>query len=438
VGAPYAEDARGQVYVVYGGPRASISATIPLSQANLIVSGAMTDTWLGTSVQVGDLNHDGTDDLLMGAIGIDPDDADGSGSGSVSGKGAAYALFGSGSLSGTVDLSVGNPADLRIVGASADDWLGRGLGVGDLNGDTFSELLVGAAGLDYTGGLVDTGAVYMVDLAYPQQITVTGDSQQVVAGSSVSFNATAMTWLGVRDVTGGTSFGISAAAGGEWESNVYTASRAGEWTVSGSYDSLSDTTLLSVVAGPLAVVTVSPGTVWVLPGSEVEFQAIGEDGEANHIGDLVFAWSIANGGGQIVATGPTTLTVRAAAADAMYTDTVVATSDGVSSTASIGVLNVAPVADFSCGACGATEGEPVGFDGSASYDANQDPLVYRWEWGDGTGELITTTAVASHTFTNAGVYTVTLEVTDDDGSAGEISHAVSIGFYYTYLPAIIR
>jgi len=119
--------------VVYGGPRASIPDTIPLSQADLAVSGATASSWLGTSVFAGDLNRDGTDDLLMGAIGIDPDDADGSGSGSTAERGAAYALFGGSSLSGTVHLSTGNPADLTVLGAAANSWLGRGLAAGDLN-----------------------------------------------------------------------------------------------------------------------------------------------------------------------------------------------------------------------------------------------------------------------------------------------------------------
>jgi len=57
IGAPYADSNRGQVYVVYGGPRASISDTIPLSQADLTVSGATASSWLGTSVFAGDLNQ---------------------------------------------------------------------------------------------------------------------------------------------------------------------------------------------------------------------------------------------------------------------------------------------------------------------------------------------------------------------------------------------
>ncbi|MGD8644866.1 MAG: PKD domain-containing protein [Chromatiales bacterium] len=72
------------------------------------------------------------------------------------------------------------------------------------------------------------------------------------------------------------------------------------------------------------------------------------------------------------------------------------------------VVNQAPTADPG----GPYSGEPgvaVSFDGSGSTDPNNDPLTYAWDFGDGG-----TASVVSpmHTYTAAGVYTVSLTVND--------------------------
>jgi hypothetical protein len=188
--------------------------------------------------------------------------------------------------------------------------------------------------LDYTSR-TDTGAAYLINLAYPNQITVTGSLTQVVAANTVTFSAIAQTWLGTLDVTTQTIFTISPGAGGSWDGNRYTSALAGTWTVSGTFDSVLDTTSLTVVPGPLAVVTISPNVATVTPESTIQFQAIGQDAGGNPIADLTFAWSIVNGGGIIVATGPTTAVVQASATEGTYADTLVATTNGISGTASI-------------------------------------------------------------------------------------------------------
>jgi PKD repeat protein len=76
--------------------------------------------------------------------------------------------------------------------------------------------------------------------------------------------------------------------------------------------------------------------------------------------------------------------------------------------------NIQPVADLSAG-------EPyqgfvnteITFDGSKSYDPDGNITNWFWDFGDntsGTGEIL------KHIYTKAGVYTVTLTVTDDGGA----------------------
>ena len=74
--------------------------------------------------------------------------------------------------------------------------------------------------------------------------------------------------------------------------------------------------------------------------------------------------------------------------------------------------NAPPVGQPGAGYTG-TEGSPVAFDASASYDPNGKPIaLYTWSFGDGaTG----TGATPSHTYADNGVYTVTLTVADPSG-----------------------
>ncbi|HEC82103.1 MAG TPA: PKD domain-containing protein [Thermoplasmatales archaeon] len=73
--------------------------------------------------------------------------------------------------------------------------------------------------------------------------------------------------------------------------------------------------------------------------------------------------------------------------------------------------NEKPVADAG-GPYSGVVGEPVVFDGSASYDSDGMIVSYQWDFGDGKTGV---GATSSHVYRNAGEYTVTLTVTDDGG-----------------------
>jgi PKD repeat protein len=76
-------------------------------------------------------------------------------------------------------------------------------------------------------------------------------------------------------------------------------------------------------------------------------------------------------------------------------------------------------------------GHPVGFDGSAGSSPVSSTT---WNFGDGTtsyASFATTTDPApgtiSHTYTNPGVYTVTLTVVDTHGNLATVTHTVPVG-----------
>ncbi|UII27506.1 PKD domain-containing protein [Fulvivirga maritima] len=72
-------------------------------------------------------------------------------------------------------------------------------------------------------------------------------------------------------------------------------------------------------------------------------------------------------------------------------------------------VNTAPTALFTADPVSGSDPLLVEFDGSASFDADNDPLTYSWDFGDsnsGSGEMI------SHTYMAPGSYTATLTVSD--------------------------
>jgi PKD repeat protein len=71
----------------------------------------------------------------------------------------------------------------------------------------------------------------------------------------------------------------------------------------------------------------------------------------------------------------------------------------------------------------ATVGTTISFDGTASYDPDDDVLGYAWTFGDGGSA---TGPQPTHAFTSAGTYTVTLTVTDAHGATSQATTAASI------------
>ena len=73
--------------------------------------------------------------------------------------------------------------------------------------------------------------------------------------------------------------------------------------------------------------------------------------------------------------------------------------------------NIPPVADAG-GPYASEKGEIITFDASASYDEDGEIDFYRWNFGDGTSELLA--EIPTHTYTKDGIYTITLTVADGE------------------------
>ena len=122
-----------------------------------VIMGDSAGDWAGVSVSdAGDVNGDGLDDVIIGAVA-------GSQGGLYSGQ--AYVIFGApGKDRAQVHLSaLGSQEGFILQGANANDFTGRQVSsAGDINGDGVDDLIISAVGVDFSG--LEAGASYVPQL----------------------------------------------------------------------------------------------------------------------------------------------------------------------------------------------------------------------------------------------------------------------------------
>ncbi len=134
----------GAVYILNG----PLTSARSLAEPDARRVGEAANDYSASSIDAaGDINGDGIGDLLVGAA---------HGDGGAIDSGVAYALHGP--ITGVAGLG---SADGRLLGVDPFDYAGVAVpGPGDVNGDGYADLLVGAPGAD--AGLRNEGAVYLV------------------------------------------------------------------------------------------------------------------------------------------------------------------------------------------------------------------------------------------------------------------------------------
>ena len=147
----------GSTYVVFG-KASGFSRTIDLSELDgsdgFRIDGQSAYDAIGSSISAADVNDDGYNDIIIGAYRADSNGSD---------SGSTYVVFGKESgFSRTTDLSELDGSDgFRIDGASANDRSGRSVSSGDVNGDGYDDIIIGA---DWArpNGEYYTGSTYVV------------------------------------------------------------------------------------------------------------------------------------------------------------------------------------------------------------------------------------------------------------------------------------
>ncbi len=153
-GPDNARTTAAEVHVLFG--RSDIAGTYEIGRGedNLTVYGATANDTLGFSLAAGDLNGDGTDDLVMGARL-----ASGAGE-QVPRAGKVYVLYGRKDLPRTVDLLKLPDFVAGLYGPSNGAVLGTCELVADIDGDGHNDLVMGTGYID-TPGRSSAGAVYI-------------------------------------------------------------------------------------------------------------------------------------------------------------------------------------------------------------------------------------------------------------------------------------
>ncbi len=146
----------GRTYVVFGGPAVGHNGTISLASLNGIngfkLDGENDQDNSGYSISSGgDINGDGYGDVLIGAdaysIYTSP---------AVPQRGRTYVVFGGPTVghSGTLSLSgLNGTQGFKLNGENEDDYSGHSVrSAGDINGDGYGDLVIGAYGYPSDGG----------------------------------------------------------------------------------------------------------------------------------------------------------------------------------------------------------------------------------------------------------------------------------------------
>jgi hypothetical protein len=125
----------GETYVIFGS--AAPPATVDLNSVSADITIYGDDEWdhSGFSVSSGDINGDGYDDVIIGAHQARP--------GGRIGAGETYVIFGSAAPPAIIDLNSVS-ADMTIYGDDAGDHSGFSVSSGDINGDGYDDVIIGA------------------------------------------------------------------------------------------------------------------------------------------------------------------------------------------------------------------------------------------------------------------------------------------------------
>ncbi len=193
IGAPYARPYSrvnaGRTYVLYGNNTITdIDLNSVTSAQGIVLSGSYIKEFSALALYSGDVNKDGYEDIIIGARHADPNGR--------TDAGKVYVIYGSNSLDDIDLLSLTSAQGIVILGASAFGYVGHAVSSNDVNGDGYSDIIIGAihdssfaqrAGKTYViFGSSQPVSIDLLHLTLSQGIVISGAAEFDYSGTSVS------------------------------------------------------------------------------------------------------------------------------------------------------------------------------------------------------------------------------------------------------------
>lgn len=216
-------------------------------------------------------------------------------------------------------------------------------------------------------------------------------------------------------------FGDASFGSGPSPTHVYTAAGTYQVTLTVTDDKGASDAVTRSVTVSAAPANTPPEAVFETTVTDLQVST-DASGSTDSDGSIVaYSWDFGDGSS---ATGPSA--THTYAAGGTYEITLTVTDDvGDNDTAVADVTVVAPPTNQAPRAAFTISPDAltVSVDGSDSSDTDGTIASYAWDFGDGS---TATGSTASHTYSQAGTYDVTLSVTDDDGARGSTTQQVSV------------
>ena len=239
-------------------------------------------------------------------------------------------------------------------------------------------------------------------------LAVTPNPVVLAVNATQQFTATGADFAGTA-VTVAPTWSVVAGGGSISPTGLFTAGAAvGTFssTVKATSGALSAVATVTVIAGPLATITVTPNPVTLQTGATQQYTAVGKDAAGNVV-TFTPTWSVVANGGSINGAGLFT----AGTVTGTYANTVQASSIGIIGTATV-TVTAGPLASITV----TPNPQTLATGGTQTYtavgkDANGNVVAITPVWSVAAGGGTITAAGVFTAGSTAGTYTNTVKAT---------------------------